>query len=272
MEKFYEKYADAMDLLMSETPLKPTKLFDNLGCIGGIGTAMFVLECGDELYLFDALIPGKPFEEIFENGMKELGYDPRRVKALYVSHGHFDHYGIADYLVEQYGIQVYMSRTDYDFSFRYCSDVARPDWEMKHQPQFIDEDCVADLGGERIQIVYTPGHTPGGLSFLLPVYDEGRKLYAALWGGTSLPKDDGLKLAYRRSLEHFKTYTDAYEAAAELCAHPFMDTGLERMEVLRSRVLGVPNPFAIGREAYLGYAQMLFDMADAAIEKMTVQR
>lgn len=268
MEKFYIKYANAMDLLMSETPMKPTKLFDNLGCIGGIGTVMFVLETGDGLYLIDALLPGKAFEKIYEDGMKELGYDPRDVKALYVSHGHFDHYGIADYLVEKYGIPVYMSRTDYDFSFGDCDSRGRPDWKMNIIPQFIDEDCVVDLGGEKVQIVYTPGHTPGGLSFIIPVYDDGRKMHAALWGGTSLPADDKLKLAYRESLDRFKVYTDACEADAELCGHPFMDTGLERMAVLHNRVLGVPNPFAIGREAYLRYAQMLYDMADAAIAKL----
>lgn len=269
MEKFYEKYADAMNILMSDTPMEPTMLFDNLGCIGGIGTVMYVLKTEDGLYLFDALLPGKAFEQIFEAGMKALGYNSRDVKALYVSHGHFDHYGIAAYLVEKYQIPVYMSQTDYEFSFEDCKMRGRPDWEMTIMPQFIDEDCVVDLGGEKLQIVYTPGHTPGGLSFILPVYDEGRKMHAALWGGTSLPKDDKLKLAYRQSLEHFKEYTDFWKVDAELCAHPFMDTGLERMAVLRNRVLGVPNPFAIGREAYLRYAQMLFDMADAAIEKMT---
>lgn len=267
METFYEKYADAMDLLMSETPIKPTKLFDNLGCIGGIGTVMFVLEAGGGLYLFDALLPGRAFERIFEEGMKELGYDPRNVRALYISHGHFDHYGIAAYLVENYQIPVYMSRVDYDFSFADCERRGRPDWKMRIVPQFIDEDRKENLGGETVQIVYTPGHTPGGLSFILPVYDEGRKMHAALWGGTSLPADSNLKLAYRRSLERFKVYTDACMADAELCAHPFMDTGRERMEVLHNRVLGVPNPFAIGRSAYLRYAQMLFDMADTAIHR-----
>lgn len=268
MEKFYIKYASALDLLMSDTPMKPTKIFDNLAALGGIGTIMYVLEAGEDLYLFDALLPGKPFEEIFENGMNALGYDPRKVKALFVSHGHFDHYGIADYLVEKYGIPVYMSKTDYDFSFGDCDMRQHPEWKLNIVPTFIDEDVLMDLSGEKMQIVYTPGHTPGGLSFILPVYDDGRPMHAALWGGTSMPADDQLKLAYRESLDRFKFYTDKFEVDAELCGHPFMDTGLERMAVLHNRVLGVPNPFAIGREAYLRYAQMLFDMADEFIAKI----
>jgi len=268
MEKFYVKYANARDLLMSDTPMQPTKIFDNLGALGGIGTIMYVLEAGEDLYLFDALIPGKPFEEIFENGMKALGYDPRKVKGLFVSHGHSDHYGIADYLVEKYGIPVYMSKTDYDFSVKRYTELNQTEWLLKTVPHFIDEDREVDCSGEKLQIVSTPGHTPGGLSFILPVYDDGRPMHAALWGGTSMPADDGLKLAYRESLERFKFYTDQYEVDAELCTHPFMDTALERMAVLHNRVLGVPNPFAIGREAYLRYAQMLFNMADEAIAKL----
>ena len=123
MDKFYIKYANAMDLLMSDTPMKPTKIFDNLAALGGIGTIMYVLEVGEDLYLFDALLPGQAFVDIYENGMKALGYDPRKVKALYISHGHFDHYGIVDYLVETYGIPVYMSKTDYDFSFGDCASL-----------------------------------------------------------------------------------------------------------------------------------------------------
>ena len=57
MDKFYIKYANAMDLLMSDTPMNPTKIFDNLAALGGIGTIMYVLEVGEDLYLFDALLP-----------------------------------------------------------------------------------------------------------------------------------------------------------------------------------------------------------------------
>ncbi len=266
MDRFYVKYADAGDLLRSQTPLKPTKLFDDLAIIGGLGTAMFVLETKEGLVLFDAILPEEAFKEIYENGMKELGYDPHDVCALYVSHGHFDHYGQVNHIVETYHVPFYMSGIDYEFGLADADRRERPDYRMRAVPTFVDTDEIHTYGDTKIQIVQTPGHTPGGISFIIPVHDDTRLLHAALWGGTSLPDEPHMKRVYLDSLQHFKTFTDKWECDAELCAHTFMDNTLERLEYQRSRLYGMPNPFAIGREAYLRYADMLMEMAVDAVK------
>ena len=268
MDKFYIKYADAGDLLRSQVPLKPTKLFDDLAIIGGQGTAMFVLETKAGLVLFDAILPEDAFAKIFEDGMRELGYDPHDVCALYVSHGHFDHYGQVNNIVEKYHVPFYMSKIDYEFGLADADKRNRPDYRMRVKPTFVDTDEVHTYGDAQIQIVQTPGHTPGGISFIIPVHDDGRLCHAALWGGTSLPDEPEMKYVYRNSLEHFKTFTDKWECDAELCAHTFMDNTRERIEYQRNRLYGMPNPFAIGREAYLRYADMLMEMATDAVKAL----
>ena len=263
MEKFYVKYADAMDLLTSTKPLPPTKLFDDFAILGGEGTAMFVLETERGLVLLDAILPGDAFIDIFETGMRELGYAPEDVTALLVTHGHFDHMGIADYLVDTYGIRFYMSETDYHFGLK---DNPERGYEPLHSvPVFLNDDCVMNFGDKNIQVVQTPGHTPGGLSFVIPVRDEGREKWIALWGGTSLPKETRWKRAYKESLSHFKMYTDACLVEGEICAHPFMDNTHEKIALQRNRIYGVPNPFLMGREGYLRYAGMLMEMTDEAL-------
>ena len=264
MDKFYVKYADAMDLLTSTIPLPPTKIFDDFAIIGGIGTAMFVLETSEGLVLFDSLLPGEPFEKIYKESMKALNYDPSNVIALYVSHGHFDHTGLSDFLCDQYNIPFYMSSTDYYFSLE--DNPARGIKPLHNIPIFIDDDCTVNYGEKVIQIVQTPGHTPGGLSFIIPVKDDGIEINIALWGGTSLPKDMDLKLKYKDSLIHFKHFTDQYQVEAEICAHPFMDNTLERIEMQRNRIYGMPNPFAMGRKSYLRYADMLMEMTEESIK------
>ena len=268
MDKFYVKYADAMDLLMSEQPLPPTKIFDDFSVIGGIGTVMFVLETSEGLVLFDSLLPVRPFENIFLDGMKALKYDPSDVIALFVTHGHFDHTGLSDFLCDHYSIPFYMSSVDNAFSLK--DNPARGFEPLHNVPTFVDEDCVICYGKKKIQIVQTPGHTPGGLSFVIPVTDDGRKLNLALWGGTSMPKEPDLKLKYRESLLHFKQFTDCYEVEAEVCAHPFMDNTHERIAMQRNRIYGMPNPFAMGRKAYLRYSDMLMEMAEENINAMRV--
>ena len=265
MERFYIKYADAGDLLRSRTPLKPTKIFDDLGIIGGLGTAMFVLETTAGLVLFDALLPEEAFGRIYEDGMKELGYDPHDVYALYISHGHYDHYGQVNHIVESYHVPFFMSRTDYEFGLADADRRSRPDYRMRVEPTFVDGDEIHTYGDTQIQIVQTPGHTPGGISFILPVHDDTRLCHAALWGGTSLPDEPDMKRVYLDSLRHFQTYTDKWGCDAELCAHTFMDNTIERIEYQRNRLYGMPNPFVIGREAYLRYADMLMEMASDAV-------
>ena len=245
--KFYIQYANAMDLLTTRVPFAPIRLFDRLICYGTAGTCAYMLETEDGLVLIDALLPGAPFEEMFEAALHAFGYSPRDVRMLLISHGHFDHFGIADFLWEKYEIPSHMSDAD-------------------NRPRPLNEDTVLTVGGVPITVVSTPGHTPGGLSFLFPVEDEGRPHVAALWGGTSLPRSPEARQSYRTSLARFKEYADRMGADVELCAHPFMDTGAERMQVLRRRVDGIPNPFVMGRENYLRYEAMLMEMAELGWE------
>jgi metallo-beta-lactamase class B len=44
-------------------------------------------------------------------------------------------------------------------------------------------------GDASVQIVTTPGHTPGTLSFLFEVKDNGKPLRVAYVGGTAIPFD-----------------------------------------------------------------------------------
>ena len=53
-----------------------------------------------------------------------------------------------------------------------------------------------------------------------------------------------------------------YHVDAELCAHPTLDNGLERHEVIRKIVNGVPNPFVIGEEGFAYYMTQYYDLVE----------
>ena len=61
----------------------------------------YLLTAGDDLYMIDC---GKPegFPLIIGN-IRSLGFDPSRIRAVFATHGHYDHCGAARLFREQFG-------------------------------------------------------------------------------------------------------------------------------------------------------------------------
>ncbi|WP_297155664.1 MBL fold metallo-hydrolase [uncultured Ellagibacter sp.] len=252
---------------MPNLPVIPAiRFFDNVSYIGDQFVGCFAVETSEGLVLIDSLFPGERYEKIIENGLSDLGYSGDDVKAVLVTHGHSDHYGCAGYLQKKYGSKVYMSARDEDFAkdrsqfspFGYMEFDA--DGHLSDGEQFT-------LGDTTIEAVSTPGHTPGCLSFLIPVYDEGRKHTAALWGGTGLPRDREMLSVYRDSCKKFTSVCDERNVDVEIATHPFVDNSVERFEVVRNIFDGVANPYVIGRNACRRYEDMFLNMALKALNK-----
>ena len=157
-------------LTTSTEAIPPVKIFDNMAIIGSAGTNCVVIETSEGLILLDAMWPGKLWEDMIEDGLKSLGYNPADIKILLISHGHPDHSGCGRHFIEKYGAVPYMSKVDYEFEKEFCAQANNPDWYFDFTVEnFLDEGDVLTLGDTDIMCFSTPGHTPGGLSFILKV-------------------------------------------------------------------------------------------------------
>ncbi len=237
-------------------PYPATWFFDRMGFIGDEGVGCFLIKTSEGLILIDAMYPEDKYLQMIEDGIRELGCRGEDLKAVLITHGHFDHFGQADKLRDRYGCRIYLSKTD--------EELARSKPEVPYGLTFPVDGWLEDgqdfiLGDTAIRAVHTPGHTPGCMSFIIPVTDEGRPHHLALWGGTGILPDSD-KEAYLASVEKFSQICDGYEVDAEISNHPFVDNSLLRLEVIRNIVDGVPNPFVIGREAYRRYERMFYDL------------
>ncbi|RHP45661.1 MULTISPECIES: MBL fold metallo-hydrolase [unclassified Clostridium] len=246
-------------------PFPATRFFDQLSFIGTPNVGCFVLETSDGLILLDCMEPLDEHRDLIVSGFKQLGLDLKDLKAILITHGHGDHYGKADWFREQTGCKIYMSETDTAFAkqdTRNRTGVLK--WDVDG---YLEDDTWFPLGNTRIYCCQTPGHTPGGMSFIFPVTDEGRPHMVAMWGGTGIPYKMSDKVLYLESTLKFAEKTGQMHCDAEISTHPFVDKGTERLQILRTISDGIPNPFVLGEENYKYYEKAFTDNCLAAMKK-----
>lgn len=245
--------------------IEPTRIFDQLSVIGDTFVYCFVIETTEGLILIDNLYPYQHYIDLVENGLQKLGLDAKNIKAILITHGHFDHYGNAGYFREKYGCKIYMSKAEYDYYMNLPDD-------DDHTPipfevyDFLEDGDDFTLGEMTIHCVGTGGHSPSVLSFIFPVTDEGRPHMCCTWGGTGVPRKREWQEQYLRSATHFVEEVDKYGCDCEVSNHPVIDNGNERLAVIQHITNGVPNPFVIGKEACHRYARMFYDFCASKMD------
>lgn len=115
-----------------------------------------------------------------------------------------------------------------------------------------------DFGDVKIKAIFTPGHTNGCFSFIVPVTDEGRTHHMALWGGSGILPDSD-KEKYYNSLVRFTKLCYEYKVDGEISSHPCLDMGLQRYTMVRTITDGMPNPFVLGEEGYHYYERQFYE-------------
>lgn len=242
-----------------------TKFFDQLSFIGNEIVGCFVLETNKGYVLIDCMNPDNDSLETIENGFKDLGFDMDDLYAILISHGHGDHFGNAGYFKKKYNAKIYMSKKDYEFAKNMPDSFPwKPiDFKVDH---FLEDGETLDFGD--IYCVFTPGHSIGCFSFIIPVSDEGRKHKVALWGGSDILEDTNIS-DYENSWHKFHHICDLENVDGEISTHPCLDLGLERLYIVRHIVNGVPNPFVLGKEGYQYYEKQFYDLVVTAKNNYT---
>ncbi|ADO83414.1 MBL fold metallo-hydrolase [Ilyobacter polytropus] len=259
-----EPPADIMKLLHNNNPLEPTKVFDDLYCVGSVSVVAWVLKTSDGIILIDSMWDDHDAETII-NGMESLGLDPSEIKYILISHGHGDHYGGANYLRDKFGAKVVMTKVDAEFMY---SLTTGPNSSRSPKPPvdiYVKNGDEITLGDKTVKILETPGHTPGGISFIFHIVNDGKEHTAVLWGGTGIPRNAKEKLTYKTSVTHFEKESKEAGATIELTAHLFVGDGFKNLDTARNRKKGEANPFILGKSGMDDYFKALNKSIDDAI-------
>lgn len=102
-----------------------------------------------------------------ENAINESG---AKLKYILLTHGHFDHIMAVDSFRNKYGAKVLMHASDKPViadTFRIAAEFNMGDKPVPKIDEYINENSVINFGQKEIKVIHTPGHTAGGVCFLV---------------------------------------------------------------------------------------------------------
>lgn len=216
----------------------PARVFDNLYYVGQSSVSAWAIDTPDGIILVDALFEYSVEAEIVA-GLRTVGLDPARIKYVIVLHGHRDHFGGAKYFQDR-GASIVMSDADWAM-------VERASGEKPKRDVVVSARRKITLGNTTVDIVPTPGHTPGTISLIFPVKDGRRKHVAAIWGGTGFnTRDERQFRTYADSARMFAAQTRKAKVDVPLSNHPIVDHTFAKVERLQQRKPNTAHPFVTG--------------------------
>jgi metallo-beta-lactamase class B len=241
---------------------EPAKVADNFYFLGTKIHSAWALVGSEGIIILEALYDYAAPDEI-AGGIKQLGLDITKVRYLIISHAHADHDGGAKFLQDT----IRSAHVVY----------GGPDWDAvdrspNHAGGKPTHDMVAadgmrfSVGDASVQVVTTPGHTPGTISLLFEVRDNGKPLRVAYVGGTAIPFNGNADYydGYIASVGKMAKAAADFGATALMSNHTEFDNAFYKAHTAANRKPGEANPFDVGRAAVGRYFTTVEECATAA--------
>ena len=163
--------------------VKPARIFGNLYFVGTHPSSVHLIDTGEGLMLIDTGYLDNLYLTV--QNIWEMGFNPRDIKAILLSHCHFDHTNGASALQKLSGARIYLGKDDAYLASGEITHCTLPTRPFTPDVLLSDGDVVT-LGNTSVTCVSTPGHTDGVMSFFFDVTDGTRTYRAGMHGGVGL--------------------------------------------------------------------------------------
>jgi len=133
--------------------------------------AVFIIDFSGELVMIDSGAGGS--SRMLQTNIEGAGLNPALISTLILTHNHIDHIGSAPYFRKQFVCKIVMHDLDADAVEEGDSTrTAASCYGTTFSPTAVDRRITGDheilrFGGEELNCLHTPGHTPGSLSIYL---------------------------------------------------------------------------------------------------------
>ncbi len=119
------------------------------------------------------------------------------IEKIWITHGHIDHAGGAARLARETGVPIEGPHKEDDFWItgmpRQSETFGMRDVEVFEPNRWLHDGDTVTIGEETLQVIHTPGHTPGHVVFYHPqarLAIVGDVLFAGSIGRTDFPRGD----------------------------------------------------------------------------------
>ena len=153
-------------------------------------TNSVLVSVGDDAVIFDPWGHADAWSKLLESRGLNL-------RAIYATHGHSDHISAAPALAEKYNIQWFLNHADHDLVL--WGNPLLDFFQIPHiEPDYRRPSDIAGghtdiLPGVSMDVIETPGHSAGGLSYYFPDFGillTGDTLFRDSVGRCDLPGGD----------------------------------------------------------------------------------
>ena len=199
-------------------PAEPFRIVGPIYYVGTKGLAAYLITTPAGHFLLDGGMPDSA--EVFEESIHKLGFDPRDIKFLLITHAHIDHAGTMGHFVRlSGGSAVVMDRDLELLKSGGKIDPAYGKHPAFHFPPVTAERVLKDwdvltLGNIKMTALLGAGHTRGATTWVTTIEDGGRSYNVVFPCCTSVnplyrlvvrPSYPGIADDYRRTFRMLKS-------------------------------------------------------------------
>src|SRR6476620_1177149 len=225
--------------------IAPFKVMDNLYYVGPGTVSVWLIPTSAGLILIDTA--QEPYVDTVIDNIRKVGFDPKNLKYILLSHGHLDNFGGAAKLQK-------LSEADWNFMATQEANAIKngrapkPGDEAPKKDMVIKEGDTIKLGDTSLKVYIMPGHRPGSVTYTFTAYDNKKPYKALVFGGPG-PRngvDGGTEFlaSVERLEKNFADTQVAVNVHSYLNSYPYPhDMGILELRDLKAKNPNGPNPF-----------------------------